>query len=135
MINHYYQSLINGKYEDAFDVLYLYDYQENTNEHLSTGTALTEAEAKDFYMKKTAFLKEQNYAIKDYEISEVEYADGHTFWHHISITAEVNGKREEYHEIAQIWKGKLLVGEREDPYVRFRDGKMNITLQTPSKAR
>ncbi len=135
MINHYYQSLINEEYEEAFEVLYLYDYQENTNEYLSTGTKLTKAEAKDFYLKKTAFLEEQNYALKGYEISEVEYGDGHTFWFHILVTAEVNGKKKEYHEIAHIWKGKLLVGERDDPYVRFRDGKMNITLQTPSKAK
>ncbi|SDL90672.1 hypothetical protein [Sediminibacillus halophilus] len=134
MINYYYRALINEGCEDAFGVLNLYDYQENTNEYLSTGTASMK-EGEGLLYKKTAFLKEQKYAFKDYDIIKAEYADSHTFWHHVLVTAEVNGKKKEYHEIAQVWKGKLLVAGRDDPYVRFRDGKMNITFQTPSKAR
>ncbi|SDM24457.1 hypothetical protein [Sediminibacillus halophilus] len=128
MINEYYNSLINEDYEDAFKVLYLYDYKKNSNEFLSTGTTLPKEQAKDFFMEKIAYLKEQNYIIKDYKIKNVEYSDAHTFWHHILLKVEVNGKMKEFNEVAEIWKGKLLIGEREDPYARFRDGKMKIKI-------
>jgi hypothetical protein len=74
-------------------------------------------------------LKKQNYKLKDFEIDEVEYADGHTFWHHIKLQVELNGQVFEWMEVAEIYKEKLLIGGRDDLYVKFRDGKMNFDIE------
>src|SRR4051795_9284210 len=55
----YYNAIIDEDYEEAFEQLYLYDYNEG--KHATEGTALNKEEAKEFYMLKTNYLKEQNY--------------------------------------------------------------------------
>ncbi|MEQ6377737.1 hypothetical protein RZN25_13020 [Bacillaceae bacterium S4-13-56] len=130
MIEVYYQSIIDENYEKAFQQLYLYDYDpEKTNQNKSNGTNLSKEEAKEFYLKKIEFLKNQNYKLTDFEIEEVEYADGHTFWHHIKLEVEQNGKKIEWSEVADIYEEKLLVSSKGDPYVKYRDGKMNFEIE------
>ncbi|QTM98257.1 hypothetical protein ERJ70_02355 [Sediminibacillus dalangtanensis] len=131
LIKQYYQSLIQEDYEKAFDVLFLQDKEEDADEDFSMGTTLTKAQARDFYMEKIAFLKEQNYAIKDFNITDVEYSDGHTFWHHLMLQVEINGAKKRLHETVFMREGKLMIGEKEDPYARFRDGKMKIEIKKP----
>ncbi|MEQ6391075.1 hypothetical protein RZN22_17460 [Bacillaceae bacterium S4-13-58] len=130
IIEAYYQSIIDENYEKAFQQLYLYDYDpEKTNQNKSNGTNLSKEEAKEFYLKKIEFLKNQNYKLTDFEIEEVEYADGHTFWHHIKLEVEQNGKKIEWSEVADIYEEKLLVSSKGDPYVKYRDGKMNFEIE------
>ncbi|WP_053217264.1 hypothetical protein [Virgibacillus senegalensis] len=133
MINKYYQSLINEEYKEAFDVLFLYDGENNHNENFSFETTLTKSQAKEFYMEKIAFLKDQDYTIKDYDITDVEYSDGHTFWHHLMLEVEVNGAKQKFHETAHLREEKLLIGEKEDPYAQFRNGKMKVRLEKPEE--
>ncbi|SHG23235.1 hypothetical protein [Ornithinibacillus halophilus] len=129
MINTYYQSIIDEDYDEAFEQLYLFDYNEpDENANIKAGTNLRKSEAREFYLKKINYLKDKNYRLKDYEIVEVEYADGHSFWHHIELEVEVNGKLYNWHETASIYEGKLMIGEREDQFAKYRDGKMNISL-------
>ncbi|SDM67821.1 hypothetical protein [Sediminibacillus halophilus] len=132
LINKYYQSLINEEYEEAFDVLLLYDGEGNGTDVFSFDTTLTKEQAKDFYMEKIAFLKKQDYTIKDYNITDVEYADGHTFWHHLMLEVEVNGTKQKYHETAHLREEKLLIGEKDDPFVQYRDGRMKVKLEKPA---
>ncbi|WP_156291879.1 outer membrane protein assembly factor BamD [Oceanobacillus salinisoli] len=130
MIKDYYQAIIDEDYEEAFEQLHLYDYDTKTEESkLSAGTTLSNEEAKEFYLKKIEVLEEQNYKINDFEIGEVEYADGHTFWHQIKLQVELNGQEFEWTEVADIYDGKLLIGERDDPYAKNRDGKMNFDIE------
>jgi hypothetical protein len=128
VIKNYYQAIIDEDYEKAFEQLYLYDYDPKEN-NISDDTTLSDEEAKVFYLKKIDFLKEQNYELKDFEIVEVEYEDGHSFWHHIKLEVQQNGQNFEWTEVADIYQGKLLVGERDDPYAKFRDGKMNFEIE------
>ena len=130
IIKDYYQAVIEEDYEKAFKQLHLYDYDTETEDSkLVEGTTLSDEEAKAFYLKKTDFLKEQNYKLKGFEIVEVEYEDGHSFWHHIELEVEQNGEVFEWTEIADIYEGKLLLGERDDLYAKYRDGKMNFELE------
>ncbi|KIL36365.1 hypothetical protein SD71_08075 [Cohnella kolymensis] len=126
IIKDYYQAIINEDYEKAFEQLQLYDYDAG---HYTEGTTLSHKEAKAFYLKKINFLKEQNYELKGFEIIEVEYEDGHSFWHHIKLKVEQNGQKFEWNEVADIFEGKLLIGERDDPYAKYRDGKMNFEIE------
>lgn len=82
-IKKYYQSLIDENYEGAFNELYLYDEDFNDGP-----TSLALDEAQTIYLEKVNALQDQSYKIKGYEISEVEYEDGHLFWHHLSIEVE-----------------------------------------------
>src|SRR5699024_8149163 len=78
-IKAYYEALMNDDYKTAFEKLYLYD------EDFFSPTTLTTAEAKDVFLEKTAILMEQGYHLKNYAITEVEYEDGHSFWHHLTV--------------------------------------------------
>ncbi|TFB14144.1 hypothetical protein E3U55_14620 [Filobacillus milosensis] len=63
----------------------------------------------------------------------MEYADGHTFWHHINLQVELNGQVFEWTETTELYKDKLLIGGRDDKYLKFRDGKMNFNLAKEEK--
>ncbi|WP_208590792.1 hypothetical protein [Gracilibacillus suaedae] len=130
IIKNYYQAIKDENYEEAFEQLHLYDYDAEADESmLSAGTTLSTEEAKEFYLKKVDLLKEQNYQLKDFEIGEVEYADGHTFWHHIKLRVDLNGQEFEWTEVAEIYNEKLLIGEKDDTYGKYRDGKMNFDIE------
>jgi len=130
LIKNYYKAMINEDYKKAFRQLQLYDYDANTQEgHYTKGTALTKKQARKFYLKKIHALEEQNYKILDFKIVKVEYEDGHSFWHHLKIEVEQSGKKYEWKEVAQVYKGKLLIGTTDDPYVNYRDGKMNTEIE------
>ena len=130
IIKNYYQAVIDGDYEKAFEQLHLYDYDSKTeNSKLAEGTTLSNEESKAFYLKKIDVLKEQNYKLKDFEIVDVEYEDGHSFWHHIKLEVEQNGQKFECNEVAEIYEGKLLIGERDDSYAKYRDGKMDFEIE------
>lgn len=129
MIEKYYQAIIDEDYEKAFNQLHLFDYDPETGDSkLAEGTKLSIEEAKAFYLKKIDFLKEENYQLKSFEIVEVEYEDGHSFWHHIKLEGMRNDVDFEFTEIADMYEGKLLIGEKEDPYAKYRDGKMNFDI-------
>ncbi|QNK89118.1 hypothetical protein H7992_05175 [Sporosarcina sp. resist] len=85
-IKQYYQALIEGNYETAFQELYLYE------ESYSNGqTSLSNSEAQTIYQEKIKYLNDQSYKVKDFEITELEYEDGNSFWHHVNIGVEQNG--------------------------------------------
>jgi len=134
IIEKYYQAVIDGDYENAFEQLHLYDYDSKTeNSKLDEGITLSDGEGKAFYLKKIDVLKEQNYKLKDFEIVNVEYEDGHSFWYHIKLEVEQNGQKFEWDEVAEIYEGKLLIGEKDDPYVKYRDGKMDFEIEELKK--
>ena len=120
----YYQALIDEDYEKAFEQLYLYDFVED--KHATEGTTLTKKETKEFYMKKINYLKEQGYKVKDFEIENIKYEDGHTFFIEIKLDVEQDGQNFEWLETVDIWRGKVWVIERGDPFAKYRDGKMNF---------
>ncbi|MFC4099133.1 hypothetical protein [Paenibacillus xanthanilyticus] len=129
LIKAYYQAIAAEEYEKAFEQLLLYDYDARTGDgHFTEGTTLSHKESKAFYFKKIKVLKEQSYTLKGFEITDVEYEDGHSFWHHIQLEVEQNGQRFEWHEAAEMHEGKLVIGEQDDPYAKYRDGKMNFEL-------
>lgn len=121
-IEKYYQALVKEDYETAFKELYLYE-----GDFPDEQTSLSNADAQTLYLEKTNYLKEQNYKIKGFEITEVEYEDGHSFWHHLNIEVEQGGETFYYKEQAFFHEGKLKVSG-EDPYIQYRDGKMNVKL-------
>lgn len=104
IIKDYYQAIIDKDYEKAFEQLHLYDYDIKTEDSkLAEGTTLSDEETKAFYLKKIDVLKEQNYKLKDFEIVDIEYEDGHSFWHHIKLVVEQNGENFEWTEVADIY--------------------------------
>jgi tryptophan synthase beta subunit len=58
----YYTAIVTEDYENAFEYLYLYDYGKDIN--LLEGTVLNQSEAKQFFLKKTQFLKSVGYKVK-----------------------------------------------------------------------
>lgn len=131
----YYQAIIDEDFEKAFEQLYLYDYESKSEDSkLVEGTTLSDEEAKAFYLKKVDILNEQNYKLIDFEIVDVEYEDGHSFWHHIKLEVEQNGQKFEWNEVADIYEGKLLIGEKDDPFAKYRDGKMNFEIEELKKS-
>ncbi|MEI2364608.1 hypothetical protein [Niallia circulans] len=123
----YYKALINEDYEEAFEQLYLYDYTEDR--HPTDGTTLSEEEARKFYLQKVNYLIKQKYKIKDYEIENIRYEDGHTFFLEISLNVEQNGESFERSETVDVWEGKAWIIEEDDPFATFRDGKMNFDIE------
>jgi hypothetical protein len=129
IIKDYYQAIIDEDYEKAFDQLQLYDYDSKTGDgHYTEGTTLSRKEAKVLYLEKIKVLKEHNYEIKNFEMIEVEYEDGHSFWHHVKLIVEQDGQKFEWYEVADIYEGKLVIGEKDDPYARYRDGKIHTEV-------
>ena len=97
-------------------------------ENFSDGqTSLSNAEAQTIYLEKIKYLKEQGYKFKGFKITELEYEDGNSFWHHLNIEVEQNGETFNYKETAFFHEGKLKVSG-DDPYIQYRDGKMNVEL-------
>ncbi|MFJ7973788.1 hypothetical protein [Psychrobacillus sp. NPDC096389] len=130
IINNYYQAIIEGDYKKAFEQLHLFDFDSTTEESkLAEGTTLSDEETKAFYLQKINVLKAQNYKLIDFEIVDIEYEDGHSFWHHIKLEVEQNGQKLEWNEVAEIYGGKLLIGEKDDPYAKYRDGKMDFEME------
>ena len=99
-------------------------YEENFSDGQ---TSLSNAEAQTIYLEKIKYLKEQSYKFKDFKITELEYEDGNSFWHHLNIEVEQNGETFNYEETAFFHEGKLKVSG-DDPYIQYRDGKMNVEL-------
>ena len=129
LINKYYQAIIDEDYEKAYQYLYIYDQEKIDSEgSRSAGTSLTETEAKQFYHSKISFLKEQNYRVKDYKIVEVEYEDGHSFWHHLVLEVEIDGEIYHKKELAFLQNERLMIGEQDDLFAPYRDGRMNISI-------
>ena len=103
IIKEYYQAIIDENYDKAFKQLQLYDYNSKTEiGHFTEGTTLSNKEAKAFYLKKIHVLKEQKYKLIDFEIVEVEYEDGHSFWHHIKLKGEQDGQKFEWREVKEV---------------------------------
>lgn len=129
VIRDYYQAIIDDDYEKAFELLKLYDYDVKTGDGFyKEGTTLSHEEAKAFYLEKVNVLKKYNYKLIDFEIIEVEYEDGHSFWHQVKLTAKQNGEEFEWNEVSIISDGKLVVGERDDSKALYRDGRMNFEI-------
>ncbi len=123
----YYTALIDEDYEKAFKQLYLYDYRDD--KHPTDGTILSEEEAKDFYMQKIKYLKGKGYKLNGFEIENIRYEDGHTFFLEIILDVEQKGERFERSETVDIWEGKVWIIEEDDLFVKYRDGKMNFDLE------
>ena len=124
--NDYYNALVNGNYEKAFETLYLYDFAED--KHPTDGTILNEEEAKEFYMEKINVLKENNYKVTNFEITKVRKEDGHTSFAEVTLNVEVNGESIEWHETVDEWEGKAWIINESDPFAKYRDGKMNFDI-------
>lgn len=128
-IKNYYQSIIDENYENAFEQLHLFEYDVKTNDYkLDEGISFSDEEAKEFYLKKIELCLEKGYKLTDFEIGDVEYEDGHSFWHHIELQAEQNGQKFEWNETASIYNGKLLISG-DDPFQIYRDGRMNFDIE------
>lgn len=125
--NNYYKALVKENYEKAFETLYLYDFDED--KHPTDGTTLSEKEAKEFYMQKINVLKENSYKVKDFEIIEIRKEDGHTSFAEVKLNVEVNGKTFEWHETVDEWEGKAWIINKNDPFSKYRDGKMNFDIE------
>ncbi|MEG0385921.1 MAG: hypothetical protein RR642_14325 [Solibacillus sp.] len=123
----YYNALIKEDYEETFELVYLYDYTED--QHPMDGTVLNMEEAKVFYMQKIAYLKEQNYTVKVFEIQNSRYEDGHTFFLEILLTVELDGERFEWAETIDVQDGKVWVIAENDPFAKYRDGKLNFDIE------
>ncbi|MGJ9458495.1 hypothetical protein [Oceanobacillus sp. CF4.6] len=129
--NAYYNALVNGNYEKAFETLYLYDFVED--KHPTDGTTLSKKETKEFYMKKVNVLKEKKYKVTDFEIKKFRQEDGHTFFAEITLNVEVNGDSFEWSETVDEWEGKAWVINGNDPFSKYRDGKMNFDIEKELK--
>ncbi|GKV56530.1 hypothetical protein NCCP2222_24770 [Sporosarcina sp. NCCP-2222] len=121
-INKYYKALKDQDYEEAFKHLYLFDKDPSEGE-----TSLSSNEAKAVFLNKIKNLENENYRVVDFKIKDIEYEDGHSFWHEIVITIEHNGSAFDYSENAFYHDGKLQISG-EDPFIQFRDGKMDTSL-------
>lgn len=119
-IKKYYGALIEEDYETAFAELFLYEEDFTSEQSL-----LSKKEAKALYLEKTTVLKEKGYKVKGFEIIEVEYEDGHSFWHHMNIEVEQDGKTNYYKEEVFFHEKKLKISG-EDPNIHSRDGKLNV---------
>jgi hypothetical protein len=129
LIHKYYEAIIDEKYDKAYSYLYIYDRKHiDKVGSISAGTSLTEEEAKQFYQQKIDYLKQHDYRVKDYRISEVEYADGHSFWHHLEIEVELSGETQVVREIVHFQNGGLLISDQGDPFAKYRDGRMKFKI-------
>ncbi len=129
LIHSYYKAIIEEDYDKAYKKLYIYDREHiDKNNNIKAGTSLTDDEAKAYFEEKIAYLKKQNYRLLDYQITGVEYEDGHSFWHHVKLNVEIDGERQTYEETADVVNGKLMIGERDDRFAKYRDGKMKINI-------
>ena len=119
MAENYYTAMMEGRYEDAFEQLYMYD------EHYTDGhTRLAKQEAREQFLQKAAALEEKKIAIKDFTLEEIEYEDGHSFWLHVQLVVEEDGQLMERQDIVYEHDGKLVVSGG-DPFVDYRNGKMD----------
>ena len=122
-IHTYYDALLENDYETAFKGLFFYE------QGITTPTSLTQSETETVFTEKIAYLESRGYKVKDYHVRGVEYEDGHTFWHHIDVVIELDGKRKKWKETAFYQNGKLSVSG-EDPLIEYRDGKMDVTFES-----
>ncbi|MCG3088446.1 hypothetical protein [Sporosarcina cyprini] len=118
-INKYYKALKDQDYEEAYKQLYLFDKDVSEGK-----TSMSSKKAKSVFLDKTKNLEKENYRLVDFKINDIEYEDGHSFWHDIFITIEHNGSTFDYNETAFYHEGKLQISG-EDPFIQFRDGKMD----------
>ena len=118
MAENYYTSMMESRYEEAFEQLYMYD------EHYTDGpTRLSKQEAREQFLQKAAELEEKKIALKDFTLGEIEYEDGYSFWLHVQLVVEEDGQLMERQDIVYEHEGKLVVSS-DDPFVDHRNGKM-----------
>ncbi|WP_158735778.1 hypothetical protein [Alteribacillus sp. YIM 98480] len=123
----YYHALMDEDYEKAFEQLYLYDHTEEN--HPADGTTLSEEEAEKFYMKKVDYIKEQDYKVKGFDIENIRYEDGHTFFLEMILQVEQDGENFERSETVDIWEGQAWIIEEDDPFSSYRDGNMSVEIE------
>lgn len=121
-VNTYYDALIEKDYKKAFKELFLYDDSEVISDRTFIETKLSSDEAEKIFLEKIAYLEKQNYEVTDFNI-EVEYEDGHSFWHHVEVEGFVNGEPFLFNEVVFFDTGKLIISS-EDPYINYRNGDM-----------
>lgn len=126
IVKSYYNALMDENYQQAFEKLYLYDFVEE--HHPIDGTILSQDEAEAFFMKKIDYLNQQNYRIKNFEIDRFRYEDGHTFFLEVSVQVEQDGQSHKYSDTIDVWEGRVWIVNSEDPFVIYRDGKMNFDM-------
>lgn len=119
-IERYYKALIKEENEKAFEQLKLYDT------HPMGDTKLSNEETLNIFLEKMEFLKKEKYKINKFKIVEVEYQDGHSFWHHIEVDGVINGEPFIIKEVATMVNEKLIIGSSEDPFVDYRNGRMEF---------
>ena len=81
IITTYYTSLIKKEYKKAFAQLTLYDDAKK----IFGETTLSNKEAKKIFLEKMDYVEKQKYELTNFKIIEVEYEDGHSFWHHVEV--------------------------------------------------
>ena len=122
VINAYYGALFEQDYKKAFRELALYDDSDVIFDRSFVGTKLSSDEVEKIFLEKVAYLEEQDYKVTDFNI-EVEYEDGHSFWHHVEVEGFVNGESFLFDEVVFFDVGKLIISS-EDPYISYRNGDM-----------
>lgn len=121
-INAYYDALIDNEFEVAFNKLFMYD-EDSTHP-----TALSKLETKEVYLDKIKYLQQHDYKLVAYNIRDVEYEDGHSFWHHLDIEVVQGEDTFHWEEIVFYRDGKLIISG-DDPYINYRDGKMIVETE------
>lgn len=117
MLATYYEGLINGDVEQSIKVLYLHDQKENP----SAGTNLAQDEAKNIVKNKMLQLEALEYRVLGYEISELEYEDGHSFWYHVRVRGEIAGEPFTYEDTIVPVEEKIAIAG-DDPFIYERNG-------------
>ncbi|MCA0969242.1 hypothetical protein LCM20_01405 [Halobacillus litoralis] len=123
LIHDYYQGLVEEDYDKAFEQLQLYDVSDGKR----VDTSRPDQEAEAFYKEKIDARKDLDFQIKDYEITEIEYEDGHSFWHHVLLHVEEDGETYTVQEKAFLRDEKLLISSGH-PLAELRDGNMSVDI-------
>ena len=113
----YYEGLIDNDYEQSIEVLYLHDKEDD----LYAGTSMAQGEAKEIMKKKMLQLEAVDYRVLSYEISELEYEDDHSFWHHVLVTGEIDGEQFIYEDTVTLVEEQLVI-TGDDPLIHYRNG-------------
>lgn len=113
----YYEALIDGDFEHSVEVLHLHDQVDNpyagTSKDSNAAIAISKANFEQ--------LENLGYQITSYEISALEYEDGHSFWHHVQVIGEMGSESFMYEDTVQLFEEKLVITS-EDPFVQYRNG-------------
>ncbi len=116
-VNQYYDDLIKGNYDNAFEHLYPWSGNPDKPPWVSSRAA------KGIFLKNVSSLGARGYRIVRVD-DIVVMEKGSLLGAKVKLTVSLKGQLKQVEENLAFYNAKIVVTDSQDPYAHYRDGKL-----------